>query len=148
MLHFGTHHLSGVDPERTGLVLSLFDQQGRPIDGLLRTTEVYDLDFPAELVVLSACGTGLAEEVRGEGPMGLPRAFFHAGAKRVLVSLWDVEDGATAELMTRFYRHLLEDRLTAAEALRAAQASMADDPNSKWRDPRHWAPFILLGEPD
>lgn len=146
ILHFATHHLSGVDPDRAGLILSLFDRQGRPIEGLLRATEVYNLDLPAELVVLSACGTGLAEEVQGEGPMGLARAFLHAGAKRVVVSLWDVEDGATAELMTRFYRSMLQDGLPAAAALRAAQASMADDPD--WKDPRHWAPFILIGEPD
>lgn len=145
-VHFATHHKSGTDPGRTGLVLSRFDEQGHPIDGLLRTTEVYNLHLPVELVVLSACGTGLAEEVRGEGPMGLPRAFLHAGAERVVVSLWDVEDGATAELMTRFYRGMLKGGLSPAEALRAAQVSMASEP--KWRSPRHWAPFILLGEPD
>ncbi|HWM94514.1 MAG TPA: CHAT domain-containing tetratricopeptide repeat protein [Thermoanaerobaculia bacterium] len=145
-LHFGTHHLSGADPEHTGLVLSLFDEQGRPIAGLLKTTEVYNLRFPAELVVLSACGTGLGKNVPGEGTVGLTRAFFHAGARRVVVSLWDVEDGATAELMTRFYRGMFQDGLSPSEALRSAQESMAAEP--RWSDPRHWAAFVLQGEPD
>jgi len=146
MLHFGTHHLSGTDPERSGLVLSLFDKQGRPVEGLLRATEVYNLKLPVELVVLSACGTGLAEEVRGEGPMGLPRAFFHAGARRVVVSLWNVEDVPTAKLMEQFYKRLLHDKLPPAEALRSAQAAVAATP--KWSHSRYWAGFILLGEPD
>lgn len=78
--------------------------------------------------------------------MGLPRAFFHAGAKRVVVSLWDIEDAATAQLMKFFYERMLNDKLPPAEALRSAQAAMAATP--KWSHPRYWAPFVLLGEPD
>lgn len=79
--------------------------------------------------------------------MGMTRAFLHAGAKRVVVSLWDVTDATTTELMTRFYRQMLQSHLAPADALRAAQLSMAHDPNPKWRSPRTWAAFVLQGEP-
>jgi CHAT domain-containing protein len=88
----------------------------------------------------------LGKEIRGEGLVGLTRAFMHAGAARVLVSLWDVNDEATAELMTRFYRQLLgPEKLSPAGALRAAQLSMARDP--RWSSPYFWAGFSLQGEP-
>jgi CHAT domain-containing protein/tetratricopeptide (TPR) repeat protein len=145
MLHFATHNLPEGHPDLTGLVLSRYDERGRPRDGLLRASEIYNMSLPAELAVLSACGTGLGRRFQGEGPMGLTRAFLHAGTKRVVVSLWDVGEGATAELMTRFYRSMLRDHLSPAAALRAAQVSMAKDP--KWRSPKNWAGFVLQGEP-
>jgi CHAT domain-containing protein len=95
-------------------------------------------------VVLSACRTALGKEVRGEGLLGLSRSFFAAGAARVMVSYWGVDDRATAELMTRFYRLLLVDRLRPAAALRGAQLSMLADP--AWRAPYHWAGFALQGD--
>jgi hypothetical protein len=146
ILHITTHHIVDSHPDFSGLVLSRFDERGRPQDGFVRASEIYGLHIPAELVVLSACGTGLGPDVRGEGPMGMTRAFLHAGAKRVVVSLWNVEDEATTELMTRFYRGMLQDGLTTAEALRSAQVSMAKDP--EWRRSRSWAAFVLQGEPD
>jgi CHAT domain-containing protein len=127
-------------------VLSLIDEQGRDQNGFLRAHEIYDLKMPAELIVLSGCRTGLGREIRGEGLVGLTRAFMHAGAARVLVSLWDVNDEATAELMTRFYRGLLgPEKLSPAAALRAAQVSMAQD--QRWSSPYYWAGFTLQGEP-
>ena len=99
VLHFATHgRLEPDRPQLSFLALSEFDAQGRPADdgGSLYAHEIYDLDLPAELVVLSACETALGREVRGEGLVsGLPRAFLHAGAARVLVSLWEVGDPST-----------------------------------------------------
>jgi CHAT domain-containing protein len=147
IVHFATHgFLNSRHPELSGIVLSLIDEKGRARKGFLRAHEIYDLRTPAELVVLSGCRTGLGREIRGEGLVGLTRAFMHAGAARVLVSLWDVNDEATAELMTRFYRGLLgREKLSPAAALRAAQVSMAQD--KRWSSPYFWAGFTLQGEP-
>ncbi len=145
IVHFATHGLlHPVHPGLSGVVLSLLDEDGRPQDGFLRAHEVAALDLPADLVVLSACRTGLGREVRGEGLVGLTQAFFQAGARRVVVSLWSVNDGATAELMARFYRHLLEDRLPPAAALRRAQLAILAE--ERWEAPYFWAPFSLSGD--
>ena len=147
IVHFATHGLlNSRHPELSGLVLSLVDEKGRERDGFLRAHEIYDLKLPAELIVLSGCRTGLGREVRGEGLLGLTRAFMHAGAARVMVSLWDVNDEATAELMKHFYTSLLSgERVSPATALRAAQASMVRD--KRWSSPYYWAAFTIQGEP-
>jgi CHAT domain-containing protein len=108
-VHFATHGV--LDAERPGLsslVLSLVDAQGKAQDGFLRAHDIYNLKLPAELVVLSACQTGLGKEIKGEGLVGLTRGFMYAGAARVVVSLWNVNDKATAELMTKFYEKMLK----------------------------------------
>ena len=106
VIHFATHGLLNADrPQFTGLVLSLVGNKNN--DGFLRTDEVFNLKLGAPLVMLSACETGLGKEKRGEGVMGLTRAFMYAGAPTVGVSLWSVADKSTAELMTDFYRRLL-----------------------------------------
>jgi CHAT domain-containing protein/tetratricopeptide (TPR) repeat protein len=147
MIHFATHgFLNSRHPELSGIVLSLVDEKGQDQNGFLRAHEIYGLTLPAELVVLSGCRTGLGQDIRGEGVIGLTRAFMHAGAARVLVSLWDVSDEATAELITRFYRNLLGgEKPSPAAALRAAQTSMAQD--KRWSAPYFWAGFTLQGEP-
>ena len=125
IVHFATHGLlHPVLPERSGIVLSLVDEKGRPRDGFLPAPDVAALNLPVELVVLSACETALGREMRGEGLVGLTQAFFQAGARRVVVSTWKVQDRATAELMKRFYRGLLVKHLPPAAALRAAQLSI------------------------
>lgn len=145
MVHFATHGLLDASyPEMSGLVLSLVDRQGRPRNGFLRAHEITDLSLSAELVTLSACRTALGREVRGEGLVGLTRAFLDAGAERVLVSLWPVEDRATAELMSRLYQSMLEAGLPPAAALRQAQLSFLEEPDR--RAPFFWAGFVLQGE--
>ncbi len=145
IVHFGTHgRLNSQHPELSGLVLSLVDEQCQPREGFLPLHEIYNLDLPAELVVLSACQTALGGEIRGEGLVGLTRGFLYAGARRVIVSLWRVSDVATAELMTRFYRELLQNRLPPAAALRSAQLSMLAEP--RWQAPFHWGGFVLQGD--
>jgi CHAT domain-containing protein/tetratricopeptide (TPR) repeat protein len=146
IVHFATHGLiNNRHPELSGLVLSLVDKHGRTQDGFLRLNEVYNLRLPAELVALSACQTGLGKEIRGEGFVGLTRGFMYAGAKRLMVSLWQVDDAATSELVGRFYRGLLgEKKLSPAAALRAAQIEMWRQ--KEWRSPYHWASFVFIGE--
>jgi CHAT domain-containing protein/tetratricopeptide (TPR) repeat protein len=144
-LHFATHGL--LDSERPGLsalVLSLLDEQGKPQDGFLRAHEIYNLKLPADLVVLSACQTGLGKEVKGEGLVGLTRGFMYAGAARVVVSLWNVNDKATSELMTKFYQKMLREGQRPAAALHSAQVEMWR--SSQWRSPYYWAAFVLQGE--
>lgn len=105
IIHFATHGwLDSRHPELSSLILSLVNERGEPQDGYLRLHEVYNLELNADLVVLSACQTGLGKEVRGEGLVGLTRGFMYAGAARVTASLWKVDDLATAELMGQFYR--------------------------------------------
>jgi CHAT domain-containing protein/tetratricopeptide (TPR) repeat protein len=145
IVHFATHAVLDTDhPELSGIVLSLVDPGGRPRDGFLRVHEIYQLDLPADLVVLSGCRTALGKAVQGEGLVGLTQGFFYAGARRVLVSLWEVEDPATAELMRRFYVGLLREGKPPAAALQAAQLSMARE--SRWRAPYYWAGFELQGD--
>lgn len=147
-VHFATHSvLDSVHPELSGVVLSMVDRFGREQDGFLRAHEIFELKLPVELVVLSGCRTGLGREVRGEGLIGLTRAFMYAGAARVLVSLWDVSDRATAAWMARFYGALLgPGRRSPAAATRAAQLRIMKEP--RWRAPYYWAAFVLQGEPN
>ncbi len=144
-IHFATHSL--IDSERPGLsalALSMVDENGVPQDGFLRVNDIYNLKLPAELVVLSACQTGLGREVKGEGLVGLTRGFMYAGAARVVVSLWKVNDRATSELMARFYRKMLKEGRRPADALRMAQVEMWRQ--RRWRAPYYWATFVLQGE--
>lgn len=145
-VHFATHGLlDNEHPELSALVFSLVDRQGVAQDGLLRTMEVFNLKLNAELVVLSGCRTALGKEIKGEGLMGLTRGFMYAGARRVLASLWQVHDTATAELMKRFYQGMLgEQKLSPAAALRAAQIGMWRD--TRWHAPYYWAAFTLQGD--
>jgi len=144
-VHFATHGY--LDTARSGLsaiVLSMIDEQGNPQDGFLRTHDIYNLKLPAELVVLSACETGLGKDVKGEGIEGLTRGFMYAGARRVVVSLWNVNDKATASLMQRLYVGMLRSNKTPAAALRAAQIELLR--TRQWQSPYYWAAFVMQGE--
>jgi CHAT domain-containing protein len=145
IIHFATHSLlNSQHPELSGIVLSLVDEKGGPQDGFLRLHDIYNLKLAADLVVLSACNTGLGKEIKGEGLIGLTRGFLYAGAPRVVASLWKVDDRATAELMKLFYQRMLHDGLRPAEALRRAQMDMRKQP--RWAAPYYWAGFTLQGE--
>lgn len=144
-IHLATHALFDPDnPRLMGIVLSRIDASGRPRDGILRPHEIYDLRLPVDMVTLSACRSGLGKEVRGEGLVGLTQGLFQAGAGRVVVSFWRVDDRATAALMARFYRGIFDDGLRPAAALRAAQLAMRRD--DRWQAPYYWAGFFLQGE--
>ncbi|MGI9107211.1 MAG: CHAT domain-containing protein [Pyrinomonadaceae bacterium] len=143
VLHFATHGLLDAQrPQFTGLALSLVGDANA--DGLLRVEEVFNLRLGSPLVMLSACETGLGKEKRGEGVIGLTRAFIYAGAPTVGVSLWSVADKSTAELMPEFYRRLLAGQSGAPAAMRAAQNSMIA--GKRYSAPFYWAPFVLVGD--
>jgi CHAT domain-containing protein len=141
-IHFATHGIVDFEhPELSGIVLSLVDKQGQPQDGHLRLHDIYNLNLPADLVVLSACQTGIGKQIKGEGLIALTRGFMYAGAQRVVASLWKVDDAATAELMAEFYKQMFTQKLKPAAALRAAQQTL-----SHRRQPYFWAGFVLQGE--
>ena len=145
IIHVATHGLLNAErPQFTGVVLSLVGNKTH--DGFVRTDEVFNLRLGSPLVMLSACETGLGKEKRGEGVMGLTRAFMYAGAPTVGVSLWSVADKSTADLMTDFYKRLLTagDTTTSSSALRGAQLAMIAD--KKYSAPFFWAPFVLVGD--
>ena len=147
-VHFATHGLlDSKDPRLSALVLSLVDAKGQPQEGCLWANEIFNLHLTADVAVLSACDTGLGKDVRGEGLVGLTQGFMYAGARRMIVSLWSVNDDSTAELMSSLYRAMIKEGKRPAEALRAAQIKMLTNPGlRKWRSPFYWAPFILEGE--
>jgi CHAT domain-containing protein/Tfp pilus assembly protein PilF len=145
IIHVATHGLLNAErPQFTGVVLSLVGNKTR--DGFVRTDEVFNLRLGSPLVMLSACETGLGKEKRGEGVMGLTRAFMYAGAPTVGVSLWSVADKSTADLMTDFYQRLLSASAatTSSGALRGAQLAMIS--GKKYSAPFYWAPFVLVGD--
>lgn len=148
IVHFATHGMIDSEhPELSALALSMTTAEGQARPGLLRLPEIYNLELDADLVVLSGCQTALGSEVHGEGLVGLSRGFFAAGARRLVASLWRVQDKATAELMDRFYRRLLSDSaatIRPAAALRAAQLELLNE--TDYQDPYHWAAFALYGD--
>lgn len=144
VIHVATHGLLDAErPQFTGVVLSLVGNKTN--DGFVRTDEVFNLRLGSPLVMLSACETGLGREKRGEGVMGLTRAFMYAGAPTVGVSLWSVADKSTADLMTDFYKRLLSSEgTTSSSALRGAQLAMIS--GKRYSAPFYWAPFVLVGD--
>jgi CHAT domain-containing protein len=159
IVHFATHaYVDGRSPFDSGLVLSIPEElaEGRD-NGLLQVWEIFEsVRLDADLVVLSACETGVGEIRGGEGIIGLTRAFQYAGARSVLASLWRVEDEATSELMQRFYRHLRSGK-PKDEALRAAQLELIRSPlrvsdgRGGWTmrnaaAPYFWAALQLVGD--
>ncbi|MBD2519822.1 CHAT domain-containing protein [Nostoc sp. FACHB-973] len=145
ILHFATHgFVNDANPELSGIVLSLVDKQGQDIRGYLRLGDLFNLDYPVDLIVLSACETGLGKEIQGEGLVGLTRGLMYAGAERLVVSLWQVSDEGTYVFMQEFYKQMLQQGKPVNEALRATQLKMWRQ--EKWRNPNYWAAFTFLGE--
>jgi CHAT domain-containing protein len=143
-LHIAAHAIVDDErPELSGIVLSLIDEKGSPRNGFLRLHDIYNLNLPVDLVVLSACETGLGKEVKGEGLISLVRGFMYAGAPAVIASSWKVDDAATAELMTELYRGIFAGK-TPAAALREAQIALSRIP--RFRAPYYWAAFELQGD--
>jgi CHAT domain-containing protein len=145
IVHFATHSIiDSKHPELSGIVLSMIDERGQEQNGLLQLHDIYGLKLSADLVVLSACNTALGKDVRGEGLVGLTRGFMYAGAPRVVASLWKVDDRASAELMSHFYKALLDEGQSPAEALRSSKTAMWQ--KGPWRSPHYWSAFVLQGE--
>lgn len=144
IIHIGTHAVAQQSrPELAKLVLSLMDRDGMPRNGFLFVYDISQLNLRAELVTLAGCKTGLGEEIRGEGTVGLSHAFLQSGASSVLVSLWDVDDESSAELMRLFYDALLRRQMRPGAALRQAEMAMAS--HGQWKS-ADWAAWTLIGD--
>ncbi|MEM9553697.1 MAG: CHAT domain-containing protein [Acidobacteriota bacterium] len=144
-VHFATHaFVDEALPELSGLALARYNADGMPLDGDLYLHEIQELDLSAELVVLSGCQTALGKHVRGNGLLGLTHGFFDAGAARLLVSLWSVDDKAASLLLPVFYQELLTGA-DSAEALRRAQSWLRNQ--AAFEDPFYWGPFVVHGAP-
>jgi CHAT domain-containing protein len=141
LLHFAAHAVTDdVHPGRSGVYLSPGNAKE---DGLLQVREIVDLDLDGRIVVLSTCESGSGEILRGEGVMGLARAFFQSGAHTVVASLWPLRDDDGAALFDRFYHHVGKGKSVAA-ALQAAQLDRMDD----GAPAEAWAGVIVLGDGD
>ena len=166
ILHFATHgFVNETDPELSGILFAqdttktlqgfenLIRSNAEQNEGILYQSEIYNLNFKADLVVLSACETGLGKITEGEGVIGLTRALLYAGSKNIIVSLWQVSDASTSELMINFYENLLsekkpykvsKDLIRFNKPLSEAKRQMIKD--KKYAHPYFWSPFILIGE--
>lgn len=145
IVHLATHgYVSSEHPENSGLIFALRNEQGDKVNGFLPLAEVYQLKLNADLVVLSACETGLGKVLLGEGLVGMTRGFMYAGTRRVVVSLWAVSDRGTAALMKRFYRRMLTRQESPAAALRGAQLELMR--HTRYKSPFYWAPFVIQGD--
>jgi CHAT domain-containing protein len=145
IVHFATHGLVDVkNPELSAILLSMLDEMGKEQNGYIGLSEIYNLNLPADLVVLSACETGTGKQIKGEGIIALTRGFMYAGAERLVASLWRVDDQATADLMARFYEEMKVHKLTAPAALREAQRQLSQ--HKQGNKPHYWAGFVIQGE--
>lgn len=146
VVHFATHaFLNPVQPDLSNILLSRVDASGHSEAGALWFSDIAAMRMPVDLVVLSACQTANGDQLPGEGLVGLSYSFLIAGSHRVVGSLWDVDDAATAELMRRFYQALYQQGQSPAEALRSAQRAIAQEP--RWSNPYYWAGFTIEGDP-
>ncbi len=143
IIHIASHFtVNDYDPLYSKVVLA--QTKDAEQDGFLQTYEVFDMKLNADLVVLSACNTALGKLSKGEGLIGISRAFLYAGVPGMVVSLWSVDDEATSIIMSNFYGHLKEG-LCKNEALRLAKIDYLNESTSIKKDPFYWAPFILIG---
>ncbi|MCG8434789.1 MAG: CHAT domain-containing protein, partial [Gammaproteobacteria bacterium] len=145
IIHFATHGIVDANsPRLSTLVLTSVTEDGQSIPGFLQMHDLFNLQLNAELVVLSACETALGKQIRGEGLISLTRGFLHAGADKVVASLWRAQDRATAMLMTRFYELMLKEKLRPSAALQGAKLYMLKE--TRYKNPHFWAPFIIQGD--
>ncbi|AXI99530.1 CHAT domain-containing protein [Cyclonatronum proteinivorum] len=161
LIHFAVHGIMDErNPRYSGLVLSAsvndLNNPALSANGFLRESVINGLRLNADIVVLSACNTGIGKIMSGEGVLGLQRAFLNAGSSQVAVTLWSVEDRSTSLLMRSFYQNLnLQDAarsrffrrseaLNYPLALREAQLSMLDNP--QYNHPVNWASFVITGK--
>ncbi len=144
IVHFATHGFANSkQPELSGIVMSLVDEDGNWQNGFLRLNDIFNLNLPAELVALSACKTAWRKNVKGEGLAGLTRGFMYTSTKRVIGSLWRMDDAATTELMAKFDQGMLQQELSPVAALRATQLQMWQQSG---KSPYYWAAFTLQSE--
>jgi len=146
VLHLAMHAIiDNENPDYSGLAFST--KNDKTEDGFLHIYELYNLDIRAELAVLSACNTGSGKIQKGEGVMSLARAFFYAGCPSVVLSLWAVDDNASAVIMKNFYKYLKKG-LPKNKALQQAKLDFIQQAKCNHAHPYYWAPFIQAGNTD
>jgi CHAT domain-containing protein len=118
--------------------------RGNPVLGYLKVQDIFNLSVHTQLVVLSACNSGLGELIDGEGSIGLTYAFLHAGAKQVISTLWSVDDETTQELMSEFYKAMLLDGDSPSRALRKAVVIVMHQ--GRTVEPYYWAPYVITAD--
>ena len=141
---FATHGYFGDDIpgiREPILAMTLVDQP-KDQDGFVRMTEVMGMKLNADVVALTACQTGLGNNLAGEGVMSMGKAFQYAGAKSILMSLWSVSESGSVLLVEKFFEHLKEGK-SKLDALKTAREDVR---NGGYRHPFYWASFILVGE--
>ena len=139
-IHLATHgFINETKPKLSGI---LFTKEEKKEDGILYANEIYNLNLNADLVVLSACESGLGKIVKGEGIIGLTRGFIYSGARNIVVSLWQVADKSTSELMIEFYKNILSGK-SYSSSLREAKLKLIKDGTYSY--PLEWSPFVLVG---
>ena len=141
-LHIATHgFINEEKPKFSGIIFTNKNNSPEE-DGVLYSSEIYNLNLKADLVVLSACETGLGKIVRGEGIIGLTRGFIYSGTRNIVVSLWQVADKSTSELMIEFYKNILDGK-NYSSALREAKLKLIKEGTYSY--PLEWSPFVLIG---
>ncbi len=144
ILHFATHCIiDDTKPARSHIVFSVGNVSTE--DEILQMREIFNLELNSDLVTLSACQTGLGQFIKGEGIVGLSRAFFHAGASSAIISLWAVHDQATSQFMERYYFHLRSSN-SIMDALQKTKIEMID--SGVLSHPYYWAGFVVTGHSD
>jgi CHAT domain-containing protein/Tfp pilus assembly protein PilF len=158
-VHFATHGFVNTEkPELSGILLAqdtglVFDGYNdiygnieEQNDGILYQSEIYNLELNSDLVVLSACETGLGKIASGEGIIGLTRALLYAGTKNIVVSLWSVSDASTSQLMINFYADLLRTKRQNRFSKHLQKAKLELIEEGTYAHPFYWSPFILIGK--
>jgi CHAT domain-containing protein len=142
-IHLATHGL--VNPDKPDLsAIYLNSATDSTQDGKLYVGEIYNLKLNTNLLCLSACETGIGKYSRGEGILGLGRAFSYAGAQKIVVSLWNVNDASTAIFMENFYSNTIaQENVNIALSLQKAKSTMI---NGVYNNPYYWAPFVMWGK--
>lgn len=144
VLHLATHGLvDPIEPSRSSIALARGDGDGGDDDGYLHTLEILSMRDDVGLVVMSACESALGKVSRGEGVVGLSRAFIASGARAVVASLWAVSDESTAELMSVFYQRMMKQKEPAGRALNEARLALIGD--ERYSHPFYWSPFVVIG---
>jgi len=158
-IHFATHGFVNTEnPELSGILLAqdtsstfesyedIYGNVAQQNDGILYQSEIYNLELNSDLVVLSACETGLGKITSGEGVLGLTRALLYAGTKNIIVSLWSVSDASTSQLMINFYDNLLKSKKQTVFSKDLQKAKLKLIEEGTYAHPFYWSPFILIGK--
>lgn len=144
ILHFAMHTL--INSEKPMLSKLVFYQDNDSVeDGMLNTYELFSMDLNARLAVLSACNTGTGKLMKGEGIMNLARGFIYAGVPGIVMTMWAVEDQASARIVTRFY-HYLNKGMPKDEALRKSKLELLEEKDMLRTHPYYWAAYVTIGD--